>query len=59
MQLINKNNNRKMSPSKANSSNEEQILQTSYIHLKIFLASKFRKGDHIRISKYKHAFEKG
>jgi len=28
----------KMSPSKVNSSNEKQILQTSYNHLKIFVA---------------------
>jgi len=63
-QLINKYNNRvhrtiKMSPSKVNSSNEKQILQTSYNHLKIFVVRKFRKGDHVRISKYKHVFEKG
>jgi len=37
----------------------KQILKTSYNHLKIFVASYFRKGDHIRISKYKHVFEKG
>jgi len=48
-QLINKYNKRvhktvKMSPSNVNSSNEKQILQTSYNHLKIFVASKFRKG---------------
>jgi len=48
-----------MSPSNVNSCNEKQILQKSYKHLKIFLASKFRKGDHVRISKYKHVFEKG
>jgi len=63
-QLINKYNNTvhrtiKMSPSNVNSSNEKHILQTSYNHLKIFVASKFRKGDHVRISKYKHVFEKG
>jgi len=38
---------------------EKQILQTLYNHLKIFVASKFRKGNHVRISKYKHVFEKG
>jgi len=48
-----------MSPRKVNSSNEKQILQTLYNHLKIFVASKFRKGNHVRISKYKHVFEKG
>jgi len=41
-QLVNKYNNRvhttiKMSPSKVNSSNEKQILQTSYNHLKYLL----------------------
>jgi len=63
-QLINKYNNRvhrtiQIGPSNANSSNERQILQTSYNHRKIFVAGKFRKGDHVRISKYKHVFEKG
>jgi len=63
-QLINKYNNRvhitiKMSPTKVNSTNDKQILQKSYNHLKIFVASKFRKGGHVRISKYKHVFEKG
>jgi len=48
-----------MSPSNVNSSNEKQILQTSYNHLKIFFARKFRKWDHVRISKYKHVFKKG
>jgi len=62
--LINKYNNRvhrtiKMSPGNVNSSNEKQILQTSYNHLKIFVGSKFRKGDHVLIGKYKHVFEKG
>jgi len=46
-QLIYKYNNRvhrtiKMSPSKVSSSNEKQILQTSYNHLKVFVASNFR-----------------
>jgi len=63
-QLINKYNNRvhrtlKMSPSNVNFSNEKQILQTSYNTLKIFVASKFRKGNQARISKYKLVFEKG
>jgi len=62
-QLINNYNNRvhrtiKMSPSNVNSSNEKQILRTSYNHLKIFVTSKFRKGGQVRISKYKHFFEK-
>jgi len=63
-QLINKYNNRvhrtiKKSTSKVNSSNESPILQTSYNHLKIFVVLKFRKGDHVRIRKFKHVFEKG
>jgi len=50
---------RHLFPSKVISSNEKKILQTSYNHLKIFVASKLRKGDHVRISKYEHVFEKG
>jgi len=42
----------KLSPSNVNSSYEKQILQTSYKHLKIFVASILRKGDHVRISKF-------
>jgi len=34
----------KISPGNVNSSTEKQILQSSYNHLKIFVASKFRKG---------------
>jgi len=62
-QLINKYNNRvqrkiKISPSNVNSSNEKQILQTSHNHLKIYVGSKFRNGDDVHISKYKHVFER-
>jgi len=46
-------------PEVSTSVGHKQILQSSYNHLKIFLASNLRKGDHVRTSKYKHVFEKG
>lgn len=49
----------KMAPIKVNKSNEKKLLTTVYSHLKIHPQSKYRVGDHVRISKYKHIFEKG
>lgn len=49
----------KMAPIDVNSSNEKTLLNTVYNHLKIYKISKFHVGDHVRISKYKHIFEKG
>jgi len=39
--------------------NEELLLQTVYNHLKITHKPKFKVDDYVRISKYKHVFEKG
>jgi len=63
-ELINNYNNRKhrtikMKPIDVNAKNEKQILMRSYNHLKIFTNGDFKEGDHVRISKYKHVFEKG
>lgn len=49
----------KMAPINVNSSNEKKLLNTVYSHLKIYKVSKFNVGDYVRISKYKHIFEKG
>lgn len=49
----------KMSPIDVNKRNEKLILNTSYNHIKIFQKPKFKIGDYVRISKYKHVFEKG
>lgn len=49
----------KMAPIEVNSSNERKLLNTVYSHLKIYKMSKFNVDDYVRISKYKHVFEKG
>lgn len=49
----------KMKPSKVNATNEKQILSTIYDHIKIHITPKFKVGDFVRISKYKHVFDKG
>lgn len=49
----------KMRPNEVNKTNEENLLKTCYNHLKIFNKPKFKVGDNVRISKYKHVFEKG
>lgn len=49
----------KMPPIKVNSTNEKKLLNTVYSHLKMYKIPKFNVGDHVRISKYKHIFEKG
>lgn len=47
-------------PSKVTKKNEKAILNSAYTHLKIHdMKTKFKVGDHVRISKYRHAFSKG
>lgn len=47
-------------PSKVTKKNEKDILNSAYTHLKILdMKTKFKVGDHVRISKYRHAFSKG
>lgn len=48
-----------MTPNQVNSSNENSLLNTVYNKLKVFQRPKFKVGDNVRISKYKHVFEKG
>lgn len=61
--VIDYNNNThrtiKMAPINVIAANEKELLNTVYSHLKLFNGSKFHVGDHVRISKYKHIFEKG
>lgn len=49
----------KMAPIDVKPSNEKLLLNTVYNHIKIFKKNKFNIGDNVRISKYKHCFEKG
>lgn len=49
----------KMKPSDVTKTNEADILRDRYNHLKIYGFPKFKVGDSVRISKYKHVFEKG
>lgn len=49
----------KMAPINVTHNNEKHLLNTVYSHLKIFKPSGFKVGDYVRISKYKHIFEKG
>lgn len=48
-----------MKPCDVTKDNEQQILKSSYSHIKIAGSNKFKVGDMVRISKSKHAFEKG
>jgi len=48
-----------MAPSDVYVLNEELLLDTVYNHLKITHKPKFKVDDYVRISKYKHVFEKG
>lgn len=62
--LVNQYNDTKhrtinMKPKNVNKSNESIILSTKYNHIKMFEPYKFNVGDAVRISKYKHIFEKG
>lgn len=63
-ELVDKYNNTyhrtiKMKPNQVNSLNEKSLLDTVYNNLKVFKRPKFKVGDNVRISKYKHVFEKG
>jgi hypothetical protein len=49
----------KMTPNEVNKENEDRLLQTVYKYEKRLESNKFNIGDSVRISKYKHAFEKG
>lgn len=49
----------KKAPAKVNNSNEENLLSTVYKHIKATPQPKYKIGDFVRISKYKHLFEKG
>lgn len=65
--LINEYNNTKhstikMCPNEVNASNERHLMNTVYNHdrsLAIKSKPKFCEGDFVRISKYKHVFDKG
>lgn len=48
-------------PVQVNSRNAKQILKTAYSHIKTVdpKPAKFKKGDYVRISKYREAFAKG
>lgn len=49
-----------MKPCEISKKNEKQILHSAYNHIKLALdRSKFKVGNLVRISKNKHAFEKG
>lgn len=52
----------KMAPEDVNSDNEQQLLDTVYNYKKeipLINETKFKVGDHVRLSKYKNVFEKG
>lgn len=49
----------KMKPINVNSSHEQHLLSTVYNHIKVAGFAKYKIGDTVRISKYKHIFEKG
>jgi len=46
-------------PREVSQDNEKEILQNKFNHRKVFLRGKFKIGDFVRISKYKHIFSKG
>ncbi|KAJ8942824.1 hypothetical protein NQ318_022838 [Aromia moschata] len=49
-----------MKPCEINKNNEEDILHSTYNHIKLAMDQrKFKVGDLVRISKEKHVFEKG
>ncbi|KAJ8914152.1 hypothetical protein NQ315_016230 [Exocentrus adspersus] len=50
----------RMKPVKVTARNERSLLKSTYTHLKFAnKITKFKVGDHVRISKYREAFEKG
>lgn len=48
-----------MRPAEVNKTNEKSLLSTVYNRIKTTTQPKFQIGDSVRISKYKHVFEKG
>lgn len=63
-QVTNTYNNTKhrtigMKPINVNKNNEQDILKSKYSHLKVVGKQKFKVGDVVRISKFKHIFQKG
>lgn len=65
-ELVEKYNNKihrtiKMKPSDVNGKNEKQLLRNVYKHHQIQeqYKRKFKIGDKVRVSRYKHVFEKG
>lgn len=62
--LVNRYNNKihrtiKMKPRNVNFNNEKTLLKTVYNKIKSFPMPKLKIGENVRISKYKHIFEKG
>lgn len=50
----------KMKPSNVNANNESQLLKTVYSHIKLSnLITKFKRNEHVRISKHRGIFAKG
>lgn len=52
----------KMAPNDVDSDNEQHLLDTVYNYKRIIPPkniNKFKVGDHVRLSKYKHVFDKG
>lgn len=49
----------KMKPIDVKKSNEKHLLSTAYAIQKTYNKPKYKVGDNVRISKYKHIFEKG
>lgn len=52
----------KMAPKDVDSDHEQELLNTVYNYKRIIhpkIKNKFKIGDHVRLSKYKHVFEKG
>lgn len=49
----------KMKPIQVNTKNENHLLSTVYNHIKVAGAAKYKVNTNVRISKYKHVFEKG
>lgn len=48
-----------MKPKDVNKSNEKQILNSTYSHIKLATPHRYKVGDIVRISKNKHVFSKG
>ena len=62
--LLKKYNSKKhrtigVAPNQVSSENESLIAKNAYKYPKAFKSGKFKVGDHVRISKYKHVFDKG